>query len=246
MPDRMHVIAGRCHTEFDGASRTRDQYGDALVLVKPDGTVLVHDADGYQPVAWLTRPEATTVTDGAVTAQDGGQSLRVGIEETYARGRHPAGAVGTPVADCPDCGTPLVRARGTVTCPGCGERYGLPADAAVVEERCDCGLPRLRVRRGEEFTVCIDRDCEALDERVRERFDGAFGCPDCDGDLRVLRRGGLLFGCENYPDCETGFAVPRGVHDGTCDCGLPAFRTDEGRRCLDGSCDRRRTETARS
>jgi DNA topoisomerase-1 len=75
-----------------------------------------------------------------------------------------------------------------------------------------------------------------LDERVREQFDRAFACPDCGGDLRVLRRGGLILGCERYPDCDTGFALPEGIHDGACECGLPAFETASGRRCLDGGC----------
>jgi len=237
MPDSTYVIAGRCRTNFDGGSDARTQYGDAIVVVKPDGTVLVHDADGYQPVAWLTRPEATTVTDGAVTALDGDQSLQVTIEDAYTRGEYPAGPVGVPVGHCPECGTTLVRARGDVTCPDCGDRYGLPPGATVLDDRCeDCELPRVRVRRGESFEVCLDRECDPLDERVRERFDRAVDCPACGDDLRVLRRGGLVLGCENYPDCETSFAIPEGVHDGSCGCGLPAFETANGRRCLDGAC----------
>jgi DNA topoisomerase-1 len=238
MSEHMCVIAGRCRTNFDGRS-PRTHYGDALVVVKPDGTVLVHDADGYQPVAWLTRPEATTVTDGVVTAQDGDQSLHVTVEEAYSRGEYPTGPVGVPVGDCPECETALVRARGAVDCPDCGDRYGLPTDATVLDDRCpDCGLPRVRVRRGELFEICLDRDCDPLDEHVRERFDRAVDCPDCGDDLRVLRRDGLVFGCESYPDCDVSFAVPEGVHDGRCECGLPAFETASGRQCLDSSCGR--------
>jgi DNA topoisomerase-1 len=231
----MDVITGRCTTRFEGGDRTDTQHGDCVVLVKPDDTVLVHDARGYQPVAWLTRPEATTVTDGAVTATDGDQSLHVTLHDVD-RATHDAGPAGIPVGPCPSCGDRLVRARGAVVCPGCGDRYGLPAGAVVLEEACECGCPRIRVRRGGEFEVCLDRDCEPLDERVREQFDRAFACPDCGGDLRVLRRGGLILGCERYPDCDTGFALPEGIHDGACECGLPAFETASGRRCLDGGC----------
>jgi DNA topoisomerase-1 len=232
----MRVITGRCTAAFDGpGSRERRQHGDCVVLVKPDDTVLVHDARGYQPVAWLTRPDAVTITDEAVVAQDGDQHLRVTRHDTAAR-EVSASAAGVPVGDCPDCGDRLVRARGDVSCPGCGARYGLPAGATVLEETCGCGCPRLRVARGGEFEVCLDRDCESLDGRVREHFDRAFDCPACGGDLRVLRRGGLIFGCEGYPDCETSFAVPQGVHAGPCECGLPAFETGSGRRCLDSTC----------
>lgn len=238
MSDCTHVIAGTCTKTFDGDGREQRQHGDVLVVVKPDDTTLVHDAAGYQPVAWLTRPDSVTVGADTVTAADGDQRLSVDVHETHTRGRYPTSDAGVPVGECP-CGGRLVRARGTVTCPGCGDRYGLPSGATVTDEQCgDCGLPRIRVRRGATFVVCLDRDCESLDERVRSAFDRQWGCPDCDGDLRVLRRGGLILGCENYPDCETGFTFPEGVHDGACACGLPAFETASGRRCLDTGCDR--------
>jgi DNA topoisomerase-1 len=239
MPDCTHVIAGTCTTTFDDGDRSRRQHGDVLVVVKPDGTTLVHDARGYQPVAWLTRPETVTVGADAVTVTDGDQRLQVGVHDAHTRGRYPTGDAGVPVGECPDCGRRLVRARGAIHCPGCGDQYGLPAGAAVTDDRCeDCGLPRLAVERGESFDVCLDRDCESLDERVRAAFDRQWDCPACGGDLRVLRRGGLLLGCEQYPDCETGFAFPQGVHDGECGCGLPAFETPTGRRCPDTGCSR--------
>jgi DNA topoisomerase-1 len=229
------VIAGRCTTTFEG-TRDRRQHGDVLVVVKPDNTVLVHDAAGYQPVAWLTRPESVTVADGTVTASDGDQFLEVDIHDTHVRGRYPTSDAGIPVGECPDCGSTLVRSGGSVSCPSCGS-YSLPRNATVLEETCqDCGLPRIRVARGASFVVCLDRSCESLDERVRAAFDREWTCPDCGGDLRVLRRGGLLLGCEEYPDCETGFAFPDGIHDGTCGCGLPLFDTPTGHRCLDSGC----------
>lgn len=233
----VQLIAGRCTTVYEG-TRDRTQHGDAVVVVKPDDTVLVHDASGYQPLAWLTRADAVTVTDGAVVAQDGDQSLQVTVEETYARESYPASDAGVPVGDCPDCDGTLVRTSGSVACPDCPGSYSLPAGSTVLSESCsDCGLPLFRVERGATFELCVDPGCESLDERVRERFDREWGCPNCDGDLRVLRRGGLLLGCERYPDCETGFSFPAGRHVDGCDCGLPVFETPSGRRCLDRECD---------
>lgn len=81
-------------------------------------------------------------------------------------------------------------------------------------------------------------------DRVRSAFDREFGCPECGDDLRVLRRGGLLFGCEGYPACDTSFAVPHGRHDGTCPCGLPVFETATRRRCLDSQCETHETAEA--
>lgn len=236
MPETTLVV-GRCTTEFEG-TRERTQHGDMIVLTKPDGSVLVHDAAGYQPVAWLTRAESVTVTDGAIRAQDGDQRLEVTIHDAQLRGQYPATEAGIPVGTCPDCDGDLVRAGGTVSCPDCAHSYSIPADATVLEESCgDCGLPRIQAERGASFVVCLDRECESLDERVRAAFDREWSCRECGDDLRVLRRGGLLLGCASYPDCEAGYAFPAGRHDGSCDCGLPAFETPTGKRCLDSRCE---------
>jgi DNA topoisomerase-1 len=216
--------------------------GRVVVVVKPDNTVLVHDADGYRPVAWLTRAESVSFdrqdsADGfTVTAHTADRRLRVSAETTFGFGRYPSSTAGAPVGDCPDCGEALVHRGGDVRCLGCEERYGLPAGAALDAGTCECGLPRMRVERGEPFDLCIDRSCESLDVAVRERFDRVWDCPECGDDLRILRKGGLLAGCDSYPDCEVGFAFPDGLLTGTCDCDLPAFETASGRRCLDPTC----------
>ncbi|ESP87964.1 topoisomerase DNA-binding C4 zinc finger domain-containing protein [Candidatus Halobonum tyrrellensis] len=245
MPQTLRVFAGDCTTEFDAPNGERTQRGRVLALAKPDRTVLVHDADGYQPVAWLTRPESLTVEsddDGfALTARDGDRLLRV---RSNGPGRRAAFAVtdaGVPVGDCPDCGAALVRAGGDVVCPGCDERYGLPAGATVYDDRTcnDCGLPLMRVARGESFDLCVDYACESLADAVREALDRRFDCPDCGRDLCVREhRGRTFLGCDGYPDCETAFSVPAGELVGTCACGLPLFETGTGVRCLDGTCER--------
>lgn len=240
MTEDIRVIAGECTTTFEGA-REREQRGRVVVVVKPDKTVLVHDAEGYQPVAWLTRPESLVVERDptAVRAADGDQRLRVLVHEEAGSAHYAASTAGIPVGACPDCEDALVRANGGVTCVGCDVRHGLPSGASVLGETCDdCDLPVVRVRRGAAFDVCVDRTCEPLVEAVRERFDREWDCPDCGEDLRVLRRGGLLAGCERYPDCEIGFAIPDGVVAGACDCGLPVFETENGQRCLDAGCER--------
>ena len=234
MPDAAHVIAGRCTTVFEG-TREQEQHGDMLLVVKPDNTVLVHDADGYQPVAWLTRPESVTVTGDTVAARDGDQSLRVTIHHAYARGQHSLSEGGVPVGECPDCECSIVRSRGTLSCPECSREHPIPSNATALDERCtDCGLTEVRVDRGRSFVLCPS--CDSLTERVRAAFDREWGCPDCDGKLRVLYRGGLLLGCDEYPDCETAYSFPTGRHDGECGCGLPVFETASGQRCLDSDC----------
>ncbi|WP_114576109.1 DUF91 domain-containing protein [Saliphagus sp. LR7] len=241
LEETIQVLAGDCTVVADGADR-EEHRGRMTAVVKPDNTVLVHDGESYQPVAWLTRADSVSTTSGppegfTLVAHKDEMTLRLAAHERDGFGQYPVSTAGTPVGRCPDCAGALVRADG-VSCVGCGERYGVPDDATVRDDRCSCGLPRMRVERGYAFDVCLDRDCESLDAAVRRAFDREWDCPDCGGDLRILRRGGLLAGCERYADCETGFVVPAGVVDGECPCGLPAFETESGRRCLDSTCER--------
>ncbi|WP_049987943.1 endonuclease NucS domain-containing protein [Halobellus rufus] len=243
MSETIRVFAGDCTTTFEGA-RARTQRGRVAVVVKPDRTVLVHDADGYQPVTWLTRPDSLTVEtddDGfGLVARAGEQVLRVASHETAGWAEYPVTEAGVPVGTHPETGEQLVRAGGDVRGLDTDVRYSLPAGATILDDACDaCGLPKIRAEAGEPFEICIDRSCESLDDAVRERFDGEWTCPDCGSDLRIIRRGGrLLAGCDAYPDCESAFAIPAGVVVDDCECGLPVFETPRGRRCLDATCDR--------
>ncbi len=232
----IRTIAGDCLVRFDG-SRERTVRGRILAITKPDNTVLVHDIDGYQPVAWLTRPERLSVTREPLwlLASDGDETLRVEAVGDVTVTEHDATDAGTPVGEC-RCGGELVRTGSDLVCLGCGERFGLPGGASMADSTCECGLPQFRVDRGERFELCPDYDCGSLLEAVRERFDREWDCPNCDDELRILRRGGLIAGCERYPDCDTGFSVPDGTIGGACECRLPTFETATGRRCLDTNC----------
>jgi DNA topoisomerase-1 len=171
MTDQLRLFAGDCTTVFRGA-RDRTQRGRVVVLVKPDRTVLVHDADGYQPVAWLTRPDALTVeaedagdgTNGGfgLTARAGDQTLRIHSHRPFGTARYPVGPAGVPVGRCPDCAGALARTAGTVACLDCETRRSLPAGATVLESTCDdCGLPRVCAERddGAALERCLDPAC---------------------------------------------------------------------------------------
>ena len=242
MTERTRILTGDCTVEFEG-TRDRTQRGHVVILIKPDRTVLVHDADGYQPVAWLTRPDEVTVehdSEGfSVSAAAADQQLSVTAHETGDIDSATVSAAGVPVGDCPLCSGDLIRVRGEVRCLDCAEQYGLPAGATVLDSCCEsCGLPKMRVERGETFELCVDYACESLSAAIREQFDREWSCPDCDAPLRVRSPDGRLFvGCDRYPDCETSFSIPAGVVTGECACGLPRFRTATGTRCLDSTCD---------
>jgi DNA topoisomerase-1 len=240
--DDIRIFAGECTATFTGR-REYSNRGHVVVVLKADDTVLVHDADGYQPAAWLTRPTDLTVTtddDGfRITAREGDQRLRVVSHRVAGTGQFPATTAGVPVGDCPDCDGALVRADGAVACLDCERDHSLPPGATVTDDTCDdCGLPRLRVERGRVFDVCLDYACDSLDDHVRAAFDREWDCPDCGGDLRIKRTRTLLAGCDEYPACDTAFSIPAGVIVDDCGCGLPVFETASGRRCLDGTCER--------
>ncbi|ELZ76884.1 DNA topoisomerase I [Haloferax larsenii JCM 13917] len=240
--ESIRVFAGDCTVHFEG-SRERTQRGRVVVVAKPDRTVLVHDASGYQPVAWLTRADSLTVESGpgsfGLVARAGEQVLTVESHDVLGRPEYPASEAGVPVGTHPETGEPLVRTSGSVTALDSGVEFSLPAGATVRDDTCDdCGLPLMRVERGAAFDICIDRQCDPLDDHVKARFDGKWACPDCGSSLRIIRRGGrLLAGCDAYPECETAFSLPAGVVVDDCECGLPIFETARGRRCLDSTCE---------
>lgn len=238
--EAIRVLAGDCTVVYDDGSTREEHRGRVTTVIKPDGTVLVHDSDGYQPVAWLTRAASVLCSrDGSFTidARDDNQRLRVlaHCEDGFAS--YPATAAGVPVGQCRACDGTLVRTTGYVVCIDCDEQYGLPAGATVRGEQCSCGLPRLRVERGVPLSVCLDHACEPLVEAVSDEFDREWECPTCGAPLRVLERGGLLVGCNSYPDCETSFSIPVGTIVENCACGLPIFETASGRRCLNTECE---------
>lgn len=238
--DSIRVFAGDCTITANGDENHR-QRGMVVVIVKPDNTVLIHDGGGYRPVEWATRADAVHCAERedtfTVTAVDDKTHLKVECHEQHAAGTYPVSAAGIPVGTCTECSGTLVRSGGAVSCAACETSHTVPRDAEIRSTTCSCGLPQLFVERGAPFELCIDRDCESLDDAVRDRFDRVWGCPECEGDLRILRQRGLYAGCERYPDCDVLFSLPKGVVDGTCDCGLPAFETSAGRRCLDSNCE---------
>lgn len=233
----MGIFAGACTVVYEGEAETR-QEGTVVTLVKPDNTVLVHDAAGYQPAAWLTRPETvelTRVDEGfEIVATADEHRLSVRSVDHLGETQYPVSPTGTKVGTCPECEGRLVETGGAVVCIGCLERWGIPHDATVLETRCPtCNLPQMEVRRGAAFHVCVDDSCAPLTETVAERFDGRWSCPDCDGSMLVGREGHLHIVCSH---CDRRWSLPAGSVVGTCLCGLPRFETRRGERCVDTDC----------
>lgn len=60
--DKKHllVIIGRCSVDYEGRGKSRLESGDRIVIVKQDGSVLVHRPVGFAPVNW--QPGSTRIT----------------------------------------------------------------------------------------------------------------------------------------------------------------------------------------
>lgn len=53
------VLAGNCETSYEGRAASSSTPGDRLVMVKPDGSVIVHGPRGFKPLNW--QPDTSSV-----------------------------------------------------------------------------------------------------------------------------------------------------------------------------------------
>ena len=49
---RTLVVAGNCHVHYVGRARSTLEPGERLLIIKSDGSLLVHRPVGYEPVNW--------------------------------------------------------------------------------------------------------------------------------------------------------------------------------------------------
>lgn len=84
------TIFGRCRVEYDGRAASTLGPGDRLVVLKPDGTVLVHTDEGQQPVNW--QPPGCTqhvdVEDGGVVVTSTRSTPAETLSVAFERVRH--------------------------------------------------------------------------------------------------------------------------------------------------------------
>lgn len=61
---RVVVVSGVCEVFYEGRSRSRLGPAPRLVIIKPDGSVLVHSGRGVEPVNWQPPGSKVVVTSG--------------------------------------------------------------------------------------------------------------------------------------------------------------------------------------
>jgi RecB family endonuclease NucS len=66
----MRLIVARCSVEYSGRLSARLPEALRLVMLKADGSVLVHaDAGGYKPLNWMTPPTVVEESEGRIVVR---------------------------------------------------------------------------------------------------------------------------------------------------------------------------------
>src|SRR6478735_4068065 len=83
----MRLIVARCSVEYSGRLSARLPEALRLVMLKRDGSVLVHaDAGGYKPLNWMTPPTVVEEADGVIVVRKlkGDDRLEITLHEVIA------------------------------------------------------------------------------------------------------------------------------------------------------------------
>ena len=87
----MRLIVARCSVDYTGRLTAHLPEALRLIMLKADGSVLVHaDAGGYKPLNWMTPPTAV-IEDGAtitVRKVKGDDALEITLHEVVSDIRH--------------------------------------------------------------------------------------------------------------------------------------------------------------
>lgn len=178
--ERLTTLFGRCRVEYDGRAASSLDWGSRLVVLKPDGTVLVHTDSGQKPVNW--QPPGCTHDGHVVDGQLHVESVRSNPDErllvvfesidhivTYGgSGERDVTVSGTEadlrdrILDSPELVEPGFEPRATEreTSAGAVDIFGTDSDdnAVAVE------LKRRRV--GPDAVSQLNRYVEALDSEL--------------------------------------------------------------------------------
>jgi RecB family endonuclease NucS len=219
----MRLIVARCEVRYSGRLDALLPEALRLIMIKADGSVLVHaDAGGYKPLNWMTPPTVIEEGDGEIVVRKrAGASedrLQIKISETLSDVCHEMGS--------PDGGTALSKdgveahlQELLADTPGhCGEGFRLvkrewPTDIGPVDLMC-------RDAADEWVAVEIKRvaGIEAVEQLTRYleriRLDPAFA--SCRGVLAAqsIKPQARVLAAAREIDCvEVDLAVLRGERE---------------------------------
>ena len=83
---RTLVVAGTCHVHYVGRARSTLELGERLLIIKSDGSLLVHRPVGYEPVNWQPAGSVfhVQVKDGELEVHGIRQKPRESVRVTFA------------------------------------------------------------------------------------------------------------------------------------------------------------------
>jgi endonuclease len=87
----MRLIVARCSVEYSGRLSARLPEALRLVIVKADGSVLVHaDAGGYKPLNWMTPPTAIEARGDTIVVRKlkGDDKIEITLHEVVSDVSH--------------------------------------------------------------------------------------------------------------------------------------------------------------
>jgi RecB family endonuclease NucS len=89
----VRLVLATCSVDYVGRLTAHLPEALRLLLVKADGSVLVHsDTGGYKPLMWMTPPCTTTVSDGVWTVTNkAGEELVITVSEVHHDSTHELG-----------------------------------------------------------------------------------------------------------------------------------------------------------
>jgi endonuclease len=97
----MRLVIARCSVDYAGRLSTHLPLATRLLIVKADGSVLVHaDGGGYKPLNWMSAPctlaEEPALADGAAVqrwrvANRGGETMTITLHEVLHDSAHQLG-----------------------------------------------------------------------------------------------------------------------------------------------------------
>jgi RecB family endonuclease NucS len=217
----MRLIVARCEVEYSGRLSAVLPEALRLLMLKADGSVLVHaDAGGYKPLNWMTPPTAIEESDGRIVVRKlkGDDALNIRIAEILSDVTYDMGS--------PDAAAGLVKdgverdlQELLADRPGwCGDGFRLvrrewPTDIGPVDLMCrdeEDGWIAVEIKR--VATIDAVEQLHRYLERIR--LDPAMG--DCRGVLaaQVLKpQARVLAGARGIACVEVDLAVLRGERE---------------------------------
>lgn len=89
----MRLVIAKCSVDYVGRLTAHLPPATRLIMVKSDGSVLVHsDTGGYKPLMWMTPPCRLEESEGLWrVVNKGGEELQITVEEILHDGAHALG-----------------------------------------------------------------------------------------------------------------------------------------------------------